>query len=191
MFVWLVVPPALAAQRRTRKMKTTMIKAAMLAGIAGAAAASPAMANSPATAQFEVRLEIQAACSVLAGKGSNIDLGAHASTATGLESKSQITVNCSPNTPYFIGLMPSNSDDNGKGALTSASSKDEVPYQLRSGAGKGGAIWGNTASAKEVGNGVAGVGIGADQTIPVYVTVDSANYTPASYSDVVTVAVNF
>jgi spore coat protein U-like protein len=172
-------------------MNMNMIRAGMLAGIASFAAASPAMANTPATAQFEVRLEIQAACSVQAGKGSDIDLGGQASTATGLEGKSEITVNCSRNTPYFIGMMPSNAADNGAGTLTSGNSKDAVPYQLRSGAGKGGAIWGNTANAKEVGNGVSGMGIGQEQTIPVYVTVDSANYTPASYSDVVTVAVNF
>ncbi|MFL0672310.1 MAG: spore coat U domain-containing protein [Erythrobacter sp.] len=172
-------------------MNSNLLRAGILAGIASFAAASPAMANNPASAQFEVRLEIQAACSVLTDKGSDVDLGAQASTATGLEGKSQITVNCSPNTPYFIGMMPSNSDENGAGVLTSGNSKDKVPYQLRSTAGKGGAIWGNTANAKEVGNGVSGIGIGADQTIPVYVTVDSANYTPASYSDFVTVAVNF
>lgn len=172
-------------------MNSTMLRAGMLACGASIALASPAAADTPATAQFEVRLEIQAACSVLAGKGSDIDLGAHASTATGLEGQGEITVNCSPNTPYFIGMMPSNAADDGAGVLTSADSKDKVPYQLRAGAGKGGSIWGNTASSKDVGNGVSGVGTGAEQTLPVYVTVDSANYTPASYSDVVTVAVNF
>lgn len=171
-------------------MKLAMLSAGIVTAISAIVPLNAAMANS-STAQFEVRLEIQAACSVLAGKSSDIDLGAHSSTATGLEGKSEITVNCSPNTPYFIGLMPSNADDNGKGLLTSVSSKDAVPYQLRSSAGKGGTIWGNTANAKDAGNGVAGVGIGADQTIPVYVTVDSANYTPAAYADVVTVAVNF
>lgn len=171
-------------------MKSTMLKAGMVAVIGTIAASTPAMANT-STASFEVRLEIQAACSVIAGAGSDIDLGGNASTATGIAGTSDITVNCSPNTPYFIGLMPSNADDGGQGTLTSASSADEVPYQLRSGAGTGGAIWGNTASATAVGNGVSGVGTGADQTIPVYVTVDSANFTPASYSDTVTVAVNF
>ena len=162
----------------------------MLAGFASCAAASPAMADT-STAQFEVRLEIQAACSVVAGAASDIDLGAQASTATALSGNSSITVNCSRNTPYFIGMMPSNAADDGAGTMTAAGTTDAVPYQLRSAAGTAGAIWGNTATAASVGNGVSGVGIGADQTIPVYATVDSANFTPASYSDVVTVAVNF
>ncbi|MFN4038658.1 MAG: spore coat U domain-containing protein [Erythrobacter sp.] len=171
-------------------MKTHLLRAGMLASAASIAAASPAMANS-STAQFEVRLQIQAACSVVAGAASDIDLGAQASTATALSGNSDITVNCSRNTPYFIGLLPSNANANGAGIMTAAGSADDVPYQLRSAAGTSGTIWGNTASSSGVGNGVAGVGIGADQTIPVYVTVDSANFTPASYSDIVTVAVNF
>lgn len=172
-------------------MKISPFRAGVVASAGCIAAVSPAMANTPATAQFEVRLEIQAACSVLAGQGSDIDLGSRASTATGIEGSSEITVNCSPNTPYFIGMMPSNAADNGAGVLTSLASQDAVPYQLRRTAGSGGPIWGNTASSTAVGNGVSGIGIGADQVIPVYVTVDSANYTPGSYSDVVTVAVNF
>lgn len=171
-------------------MKKLMLRASIVAGAATIAAASPAMAATE-TAQFEVRLEIQAACSVVAGSASDINLGGHASTATALSGTNDITVNCSPNTPYFIGLLPSNADNNGAGEMTAAGSSDEVPYQLRSAAGASGTIWGNTASASSVGNGVSGVGSGADQTIPVYVTVDSANFTPASYRDTVTVAVNF
>lgn len=171
-------------------MNTFMLRASIVAGAATIAAASPAMANTE-SAQFEVRLEIQAACSVVTGAGADIDLGPNPSTATNIAGNSNITVNCSPNTPYFIGLAPSNSDNNGAGEMVAAGSSDAVPYQLRSAAGTGGTIWGNTATSSSVGNGVSGVGSGADQTIPVYVTVDSANFTPASYSDLVTVAVNF
>lgn len=171
-------------------MKKLMLRASIVAGAVTFAAASPAMANTT-TAQFEVRLEIQAACSVVAGAASDIDLGANPSTATALAGNSNITVNCSPNTPYFIGLAPTNGDNTGAGEMTGAGSSDQVPYQLRSAAGASGTIWGNTATASSVGNGVSGVGSGSDQTIPVYVTVDSANFTPASYSDTVTVAVNF
>ncbi len=171
-------------------MKSSLYRAGVLAGFASFAAASPAMANQ-STAQFEVRLEIQAACSVLAGAGSDIDLNAHSSTATDLAGSSEITVNCSPNTPYFIGLAPSNNAVNGAGVMTLAGGGDAVPYQLRSAVGTSGTIWGNTATSSAVGNGVAGTGSGADQTIPVYVTVPSANYTPGNYSDVVQVAVNF
>ena len=68
---------------------------------------------------------------------------------------------------------------------------DQVPYQLRSAAGAAGAVWGNTATATSVGNGVSGTGTGAAQTHTVYVTAPSANFTPDTYNDVVTVNVNF
>jgi spore coat protein U-like protein len=66
-----------------------------------------------------------------------------------------------------------------------------VPYQLTSTAGAGGTIWGNTATSTAVGNGVAGTGTGAAQSLTVYATAASANFTPDSYADTVTVNVNY
>jgi spore coat protein U-like protein len=65
-----------------------------------------------------------------------------------------------------------------------------VPYQLNS-VSNTGPVWGNTATATTVGNGVAGTGTGISQPIPVYATVPSANFTPDTYTDTVTVNVNF
>jgi spore coat protein U-like protein len=62
---------------------------------------------------------------------------------------------------------------------------------LRSSAGSSGTIWGNTATSSSVGNGVAGTGTGADQTLTVYATASDANYAPDTYSDEVTVTVNY
>ncbi|MBU6503769.1 MAG: spore coat protein U domain-containing protein, partial [Burkholderiales bacterium] len=66
----------------------------------------------------------------------------------------------------------------------------KVPYQLYSNATLSN-VWGNTASSASVGNGVAGTGTGSAQSIPVYAKAPSANYTPDSYSDTVTVNVNY
>ncbi|RIV82218.1 Csu type fimbrial protein [Aurantiacibacter zhengii] len=145
-----------------------------------------------ATSTFDVMLDIDATCSVTAGTGSDIDLGTEDSDATDLSGSSTFSVNCSKTVPYNIGLAPSNGATNGAGVMSPAgSSADEVPYQLRQTSGASGTIWGDTATTTAVGNGVAGTGNGADQDLTVYVTVPSANYAPDSYSDTVTITVNY
>ena len=163
-----------------------------LAAVALLVSAVPASAQQVATATFDITMTIQSACSVTAGAGSDITLGAVPSSATNTTGNSDITVNCSNTTPYYIGLEPSNADTSGAGELGgTGANTDTVPYQLSSTAGPSGTVWGNTATSSSVGNGVAGTGNGSDQTLTVYVTVPSANFTPDSYSDTVTVNVNY
>lgn len=172
--------------------KKTLFAVAALA-FAGVASAAP----NPATATFQVLLKIQKSCSVTAGTASDINLGTVDASATNLAGTSNISVNCAPKTPYFIGLSPSNANTLGAGTLSALNvapvtgNTDAVPYQLRSASGIAGAIWGNTASSTVVGNGVSGTGNGNAQLIPVYVTAPSANFTPDSYRDTVTVNVNY
>jgi spore coat protein U-like protein len=129
---------------------------------------------------------------VTAGSASNITLGPVTSTATNTLGSNTITVYCSKTTPYFIGLAPSNASTAGAGTLTgTGGNTDTVPYQLSSTAGPTGTVWGNTATAVSVGNGVSGTGTGLNQTHTVYVTVPSANYTPDTYTDTVSVYVNY
>ena len=144
------------------------------------------------TDTFDVRLTITKACTVTAGSGSDIDLGSHPAFDTNITGSNTITVKCSKTTPYYIGLAPSNSNTAGAGSMASTGTgTDTVPYQLRSTSGMTGTIWGNTATASSVGNGVSGTGNGSDKTHTVYATVASANYTPDSYKDTVTVTVNY
>lgn len=155
------------------------------------AGVTPALADTDDDT-FEVSIEIEAACSITAGSGADIDLGTFASTATDISGNGAITVNCSNTVPYYVGLAPSNEATDGAGEMEPAgTSPDTVPYQLRSTSGSDGAIWGNTATSAEVGNGVTGTGNGEDQQLTVYVTVADANYAPDSYSDTVTVTVNY
>ena len=156
-----------------------------LAGAAGATTVSDT---------FQVKMVIENSCTIAAGTASDIDLGTHPATDTNIAGSNTITVNCSKTTPYYIGLAPSNADTGGAGVLSSTSgggNTDQVPYQLRQTAGTAGIIWGDTATATAAGNGMAGTGTGADQTNTVYVTVPSADYTPDSYADTVTVHINF
>ncbi|CAM5621598.1 spore coat U domain-containing protein [Sphingobium scionense] len=140
------------------------------------------------TDTFQVLVTIEASCDVTAGSPSDVDLGTHPSTDTNVQGNNSLTVNCSPNTPYYIGLLPSNNDTSGAGVMI-GSTTDEVPYQLYQDAGT--TIWGNTATDTDAGNGYAGTGTGADQSIPVYAIAPSLNFTPGDYADTVTVSVNF
>ncbi len=71
------------------------------------------------------------------------------------------------------------------------SNADKVVYQLRSTPGSTGDVWGDTATASSVGNGVSAIGTGADKAHTVYVTVPSANFAPDTYADTVTVRVHY
>ncbi|MBB6243430.1 spore coat protein U domain-containing protein [Rhodanobacter sp. MP1X3] len=163
---------------------------AVLVGVAASANAA-----NPATATFQVLITITKACTVTAGTASNINLGSVAGTAVNTTNSNTISVNCSKTTPYYVGLAPSNANTAGAGTMVSttapATNTDKVPYQLTSTAGAGGTIWGNTATSTAVGNGVAGTGTGVAQSLTVYATAASANFTPDSYADTVTVNVNY
>ena len=149
---------------------------------------------------FTVKAAVIKSCTVTAGAGSNIQLGAAggvSATATNIMGNNTIGVRCSGNTPYFIGLRPSNGNAAGAGVMAAQNiapvtgNTDSIPYQLRSTAGMAGTIWGNTATATAVGNGVAGSGTGANQSVTVYATTPNANFTPDSYADTVTVNVQY
>ncbi|MET3184271.1 UNVERIFIED_ORG: spore coat protein U-like protein [Variovorax guangxiensis] len=164
--------------------KPTLIVAAVLAALATSAAIADT-----ASSTFKVLITVTKACSVTAGTASNIDFGSVTSTATALSASSNISVTCSKSTPYNIGLLPSNSSTTGAGVMSNTG-PDTIAYQLRS-ASATGPIWGNTATPTDVGNGVAGTGTGAAQSIPVWATVASVNVTPGAYLDTVTVQVNY
>ncbi|HWX66535.1 MAG TPA: spore coat protein U domain-containing protein [Rhodanobacter sp.] len=175
--------------------KTLLVTALLVTGVF---TLTPATAASPATATFQVLMTIQKACAVTAGAASNINLGTVNSTATNTTGSSTISVTCSKTTPYYVGLAPSAANGGtttGSGSMSTADAlpgnTDKVPYQLSSTPGPAGTIWGNTATSTTVGNGVAGTGDGLAQSLPVYATAASANFTPDSYADTVTVNVNF
>ena len=176
-------------------MKKLLPFAALATALTCAAVAAP----NPATATFQVQIKINKACSVAAGAASNIDFGTQDASATALAANSTFNVTCSKNTPYFIGLAPSNANTTGLGSMAALNiapvtgNTDSVPYQLRSAAGAAGAIWGDTATGTTIGNGVSGTGNGAAKTHTVYATIPgtSANVTPDSYADTVTIHVNY
>ena len=145
---------------------------------------------SAGTFPFTVTATIIKSCKVTASP--DLNLGSVAATTTNITGNNFINVACTNGTPYYVGLSPSNGGTGGVGLMKGTGSNvDKVPYQLRSTAGLGGTIWGNTATSTIVGNGVAGNGNGTTQPLTVYATVASANYTPDTYTDTVTINVNY
>ncbi len=139
---------------------------------------------------FNVTATVANVCAVSAG--ATLNFGTVASTATNLSGSNTITVACPTGTAYYVGLAPSNGDMAGAGTMKgTGSNPDQVPYQLRSASGMNGKIWGNTATSTQVGNGVAGNGNGSGQSLTVYATTPSANFTPDTYTDTVTINVNY
>lgn len=143
---------------------------------------------------FTVKAAVIKSCTVSAGSASNIQIGPVGGVSTdsvNSSGASNIRVTCSGGAPYYIGLSPSNGSSTGAGVMSgTGSNTDKVPYQLRSVSASGN-VWGNTATASAVGNGLAGTGTGGAQSVPVFAVAPSANFTPDNYADIVTVTVNY
>lgn len=122
---------------------------------------------------------------------SDVDLGTVPASAANVANNGNISITCSNTTPYYVGLRPSNNSTVGAGLMSAPpGNTDKVPYQLYQNAGMT-TLWGNTATASSAGNGVAGSGTGVAKSHTVYVRAPSADYQPDSYSDTVTVVVNY
>lgn len=141
--------------------------------------------------QFTLSIQAQIVneCRIVAT--GNANLGSVTAATGPVAGVGSISVNCPNGTPYNIGLEPSNGHPAGFGDMSgSPGNSDTVPYQLRTGSSTG-PVWGATASATNVGNGVSGTGSGNTQDYSVYVTVPDTDATPDSYSDTVRVMVHF
>ncbi len=163
-----------------------MKKLSLLAVAVLAFAAAPTMAaTNPATANFNVTLTVQKACTVGA---TDIAFGTHDFTEAGpLNANSTITVKCTKGTAYTVAL---NKGTNGASetarVMKGATTTDTVAYTIANNS-SGGTNWGTTAGT------VGGTGNGANQTLTAYgqVLTSALNVTPDSYSDVVTVSVSY
>jgi hypothetical protein len=142
---------------------------------------------------FIVQAAIEPSCSIFAT--SNVNLGTRSASDTNItgSNSNAITVNCTNGGAYYIGLKPSNNNQNGEGVMSglTTGNTDKVPYKLHSTAGINGTIWGNTATSTTVGNGVADFGTGSNKSHTVFVTVPSVDVRPDNYSDTVTINVNY
>ncbi len=155
-------------------------------------AVAVALATSPAwltaatkTTTFAVRLTLTADCTITA---SDLDFGSQGVLAANVDQTSSVSVTCSNNAPYQVGL------DGGTAAGSSIANRlmagtgaATVQYQIYRDSGRT-QIWGNTPGTDTVG----GTGSGAAQAITMYGRVPP-QATPAAgtYTTTVTATVNF
>ena len=157
------------------KLKHTLLAAA-LASTIGYAGLSTAATT---TNTFRAIITIEKSCDVSTGI-SDMDFGtANFQTGTPIDSQTTLTVKCTKDATYDVGLSGSGSMSNGS---------DTIAYALYSDAGRS-TPWGNTVNTDTV----AGTGDGTDQTMNVYGRVTSIPATaPAgNYNDTVTVTVTY
>ena len=133
---------------------------------------------------FNVTASVNKQCKINATNNITLDSVPH--TRTNITGNNFFTMTCTNTTPYTVGLSPSNGNSAGSGVMKSATSPDQVPYQLNSTVGVSGTPWGSLAP-----NTVAGTGPGQAVDRYVYVVVPSANYRPATYNDTVTINVTY
>lgn len=147
------------------------------------------------TFPFKVQATVIKDCKVTTA--SDVNLGSQPANEINIPGNSNIGVTCTKTTPYNIGLAPKTpnpiGNTNGGGFLNgTGGNTDKVPYQLRSAVGTNGKKWGNNGSTiGTLTNGVTGTGSGAEQLNNVYVTVPSADFKPDTYTDTVTIHVNY
>lgn len=150
---------------------------ALSAGLAAAATS---------TADFNVRLTIEADCLIQAA--SDLDFGTTGVLAANVDAAGTITIQCTDSTPYTIGL----SLGSGVGATAAlrymtGPSAQQVGYGLYSDAGRS-AVWGPSIGV----NTVAGTGSGDPVDYTVYGRV-APQTTPGAgdYADIITATVTY
>ena len=172
-------------------LKKTLLAAAALAMFGLSVAASAA--TNPATATFNVKLKVNAACTV-STSGDLVFGPADANSTTDLTANaSNINVKCSKKTPYTIGLKPSNASLVGTGVMAgqTTGNTDTVAYALFSNAADT-TVWGDTAGTNRVTGTIDNVGnVSKAYTVYGKVLGTALNVTPDNYQDTVTVSVYY
>lgn len=137
------------------------------------------------TSQFQVEIVVMSTCDIHTTAPTNVNFGANPSTATNVTQTGTLTVNCTPGTPYNIGL------DNGSNATGTQrrmlmGTANYVAYNLFQDSNIS-IPWGGTVGT----NTLSGVGTGSNQGEPVYGVVPSANSPAGTYTDTVTATVTY
>lgn len=176
-------------------MKVKNFVAAAALAVLGFGAVGSAQAAGSSTATFQVKMTITSSCLAVTAPN-DINLGSVTATSTAVtqNSSSTLSVYCSKNTPFTVGLATSATNGGGSagtGYMKGETHGDLVPYSL-SNVSAGGAPWGNTTGTG--GNVVSsGIGAGMATAVPltIYAQATNANFSPDTYSDTVTVNLTY
>lgn len=161
--------------------KTTLLATVVTAaGLAGTA-----MAASPVTDTFEVRIQIQETCNILTS--SDIVFDATIPTPGTVEQEGEIVVECTNGTPYSLSL-----DEGASGNRHMAGpSSHEIAYELYQDSART-AVWGMAADGLDVTGEGDGLGNAYRIVHDVYAVATLVGDEEAGdYSDVVTATLTF
>lgn len=160
--------------------KTTLLATVVAAGFAGTA-----MAASPVTDTFEVKIEIQETCNILTS--SDIVFDATVPTPGTVEQEGEIVVECTNGTPYSLSLDEGFSGDRHMAGPNS----HEIAYELYQDSART-SVWGMAADGLDVTGEGDGLGNAYRIVHDVYaVATLVGNEEAGDYSDVVTATLTF
>ncbi len=136
---------------------------------------------------FTVQAHASPVCEFISAD--DIDFGTHTAGSTNLKQSGNLTVRCTNGTPYTVGLIPSNGNQEGRGEMksTNSANTDKVPYHLKK--GNSSDLWGNRSSG--TGSAQRFTGDSSSQTHIISAEVQNTDYTPGEYKDQVTVDIRY
>jgi spore coat protein U-like protein len=163
------------------KLIPVSVLALSLAFSGGAAAQT--RAGNEKSSTFRVSANVQATCDV---RASDLNFGQYnAQSANALYATSQVTVMCTPQTTFAVGLNAGTSPGATVNQRKMVNGANTLNYQLFQDPARQ-RIWGTTAGTDTV----TGVGTGLDQDLTVFGAVPAAQLVPAgAFSDTITVRV--
>ena len=143
----------------------------------------------PIRFSFYVQAHVAPVCEFI--HADDINFGTHTAGSTNLKQSGNLTVRCTQGTPYTVGLIPSNGNQEGSGEMksTNPANTDKVPYRLKKGIHTNAHLWGNNPSGS--GSALKSTGDGSSQIHTISAEVKNTDYTPGEYKDKVTVDIRY
>ena len=166
-------------------MFTLKVQRGLLA--AGLIAASTGALATVTTATFQVQASVDKQCTISAA---NLTFPAVDPLNTQTDGTTTVTVNCTKNTTYTVGLSSGTTTGATIAQRLMASGTDLMNYNLYSDAGRA-SVWGNAAGSWVSGT---GAGMGTPQALTVYgrVAGGQTNLAAATYTEAaITVNITF
>lgn len=166
----------------TNGARATWLAAALLASMSGAFAATT-------TTTFQVTANVAAQCTVAAA---NLAFGAVDPLGANVDQTTTVTVNCTKNSPYTVGLSAGTTTGATIAQRLMANGTDTMNYNLYTTAARA-TVWGNSAVAPTWVSGT-GAGLGNAQVLTVYgrVPTGQTNLAVGSYAEAaITVTVTY
>jgi outer membrane usher protein len=150
------------------------LKVLVAVAVAGMALSQTAGAET-ITRQFQVKLVVKASCTFGTSSLTAIDLGSHATNASNLEQSGNLVVNCTNGATPVIKMQ------SGTAWKLKDTAGSEIGYQIVKPDGN---VWDST-------NGYTYTSTGGDTNIAVKAKVASAGNKAGTFTDMVTVSVDF